>query len=547
MIAITLEKRSCLFLLAAVLIPRYVFRCVQAVFPIRLFLSSIADSLRKVLKKFHNFFICCFRNHATGQLGKVPGSEYERGSVFTVPRILLGGGMPYSNDESFDVAVIRLKDDGSFMKPDELKAAANVITNARQANVNGVVVVVFIHGWHHNAAWDTTTNSGDQHFSEFRRVLMTLTLREAERKNNDKQSITRRVIGVYIGWNGEPAKGLLRHIPLLKNLTFWNRLSTAEKISESMPIQEALREIVYRTKKTENPWNIHTQKSQTGRDSPLIFLGHSMGALILERAFLKVLQNSADDVLLEHDPGQARPVKVTRGDKPVVFPDLLLLVNSAAGSDTAIILIKKLEDLKIKKEVKSGSIKFSSPLVVSMTSPCDVVTRIIWRLGNWQLAIPPWRKTEGHDRSLFTHEFANDRQEVKCVAKRGKNLDDWSFGQAWHCLRFPEPENSNRPAFRIDLPKGFPLDEMNTSKRQHVRYVLRPLAQPGRSNVPESSGKDEYVCPFWIFQIPPDISASHSDLFNYRSSLLILALMQICGEVMSLANTWEEVFQEDEA
>jgi hypothetical protein len=177
-----------------------------------------------------------------------------------------------------------------------------------------------------------------------------------------------------------------------------------------------------------------------------------------------------------------------------------------------------------------------------MTSPCDLATRIIWRLGNW-----PWKKTEGHDSSLFTHEFAKDRQEVKCLPIRGKNLDRRSFGQAWHCLRFPEPSGSTiSPTFRIDLPKRFPLDETNREILQHVRYVLRPLAQTCRSSVQEASGK-EYVCPFWIFQIPPDISASHSDLFNYRSSLLILALMQICGEVMSLANTWDEVFEKEEA
>jgi hypothetical protein len=522
------------------------FAARKRLFPIRPFLTFVAESFKKVfVTKIHNFFVCCFRKYATGQLGKAPGSGYEDASVFTVPR--MGAARAQVDDDSFDIAVIRFKDDGTFESPNaaELKAAANVITDARR-DVNGVVVVVFIHGWHHNAAWDITTNRGDQHFAEFRRVLMTLALREAERVHEDL-SIRRRVIGVYIGWNGEPAKGLLRHIPLLTNLTFWNRLRTAKRISESSPIQDALREIVQRTKRPENAWNPYAKEWRVGRDSPLIFLGHSMGALILERAFLRLLQSSAPDVVLPHHPDQARPVKVTSEGSDVVLPDLLLLVNSAADSRTAKDLIEKLGELKIEKEVKSGSIKFSSPLVVSMTSPCDLVTRIIWRLGNWRLAIPPWRKTEGHDRSLFTHEFANDRQEVKCVAKRGENLDLRSFGQAWHCLRFPEPKNSNRPAFRIDLPKGFPLDEMNTSKRQHVRYVLRPLAQPCRSNGPESSGKDKYVCPFWIFQIPPDISASHSDLFNYRSSLLILALMQICGEVMSLANTWEEVFQKDEA
>jgi hypothetical protein len=46
----------------------------------------------------------------------------------------------------------------------------------------------------------------------------------------------------------------------------------------------------------------------------------------------------------------------------------------------------------------------------------------------------------------------------------------------------------------------------------------------------------------WIFQIPPRISAEHNDVFNNRCSLLTLALMQISGAVMSLAEDWRDSF-----
>src|SRR5262249_34804470 len=45
----------------------------------------------------------------------------------------------------------------------------------------------------------------------------------------------------------------------------------------------------------------------------------------------------------------------------------------------------------------------------------------------------------------------------------------------------------------------------------------------------------------------PNISRSHNDIFNFRSSLLIMALMQISGAVMSLAKGWEEVFEKQTA
>jgi hypothetical protein len=39
----------------------------------------------------------------------------------------------------------------------------------------------------------------------------------------------------------------------------------------------------------------------------------------------------------------------------------------------------------------------------------------------------------------------------------------------------------------------------------------------------------------WLFEVPPELVAEHNDIFNPRSSLLFMALMQISGAVMSLA------------
>ena len=143
-------------------------------------------------------------------------NTYQRlGSVFTVSRgVLPGSGSAVPDDQSFDLAVIQFKDDGSFTDASQLKAATDCIEAARQQYGTGAIVVIFIHGWHHNARWDITTNDGDEHFKEFRRILMTLTLRELERRF-DGEPGWRRVVGVYLSWNGDPENSLLSRIPIL--------------------------------------------------------------------------------------------------------------------------------------------------------------------------------------------------------------------------------------------------------------------------------------------------------------------------------------------
>ena len=105
---------------------------------------------------------------------------------------------------------------------------------------------------------------------------------------------------------------------------------------------------------------------------------------------------------------------------------------------------------------------------------------------------------------------------------------------ASHGLRCPEPISHETPAFRVDLPAPPKLDPApGNPARQHIRYVLNPRL--------ESSGRAR--SPFWVFLLPHAISRGHNDIFNYRSSLLILALMQISGAAVSLATRWSEVFE----
>src|SRR6266481_2614087 len=99
-----------------------------------------------------------------------------------VDKVSVGCTDEKANQQVFNVAVIEFNDHGSCVDEAQLKAATQCISDARTSkNSNGALVLVFIHGWHHNAEWNIKTDSGDSHFHGFREVLKGLTLREAER------------------------------------------------------------------------------------------------------------------------------------------------------------------------------------------------------------------------------------------------------------------------------------------------------------------------------------------------------------------------------
>ena len=170
------------------------------------------------------------------------------------------------NEQSFDVAKIEFQEDGSLAEASQLKTAADTIKAARDADRNGALVVLFIHGWHHNAQWDVTKYAShwdadakdwnadvkdDPHFRQFRRVLMGLSVREAERYLPSGESGGRRVVGIYLGWNGDPTSWFgswLSGTQYSTHLSFYNRYRAAEKVGGGSAIREAIRTIVEITK-----------------------------------------------------------------------------------------------------------------------------------------------------------------------------------------------------------------------------------------------------------------------------------------------------------
>ena len=155
-----------------------------------------------------------------------------------------------------------------------------------------MILVVFVHGWQHDA------RSDDENLSAFR-VLLSETV-DYERTRASAGAAARPVLGVFVGWRGKSAFGLG---DVIADATFWERQAAGQRVAIG-----SVRELFGRLRHYRN-----RQKKNLGNPL-LVIVGHSFGGMIVFSALAQSLIQAA-----------SAPV----GGVTPEFADLVLLVNPA--------------------------------------------------------------------------------------------------------------------------------------------------------------------------------------------------------------------------
>src|SRR6266516_6547295 len=105
------------------------------------------------------------------------------------------------------VAYLEIDEQGAFQDRSQVERALALVGEGRKPKY----VVVFVHGWFHNAGAD------DPNVQRFKCAL------------NNLQSIDdnagEEVVGIYVGWRGESWS-----LPLVRYATFWDRKNTSDEV-----------------------------------------------------------------------------------------------------------------------------------------------------------------------------------------------------------------------------------------------------------------------------------------------------------------------------
>lgn len=228
----------------------------------------------------------------------------------------------------------------------------------------GISLIVFVHGWHHNAS------SEDGNVESFRRLLRSAADIESARNTGY------RVVGVYVGWRGET----IRPFPL-NYTTFWGRKAAATRVAQGSPRELFNRLRNFRCSQNKPKGGADGGAAGSG-DCPLpadvarqrpkvstVLVGHSFGAWILYNALAGSLAESLQQV-------KDREAGESGGGVNLRYADMVVLLNPAFEAS-------RYTPLHRISTAQPWLSRYQPPMLVSVTSSGDQATGSAFPIGRF--------------------------------------------------------------------------------------------------------------------------------------------------------------------
>ncbi len=353
----------------------------------------------------------------------------------------------YQEYPGYDVAFAEFSERGNTFNNQWIE---NVLSRIRShASKQGVIVITFIHGWKHNA------KETDLNLIDFKKSLAAVA-------NRSSALLGRRLVGVYIGWRGASLE-----IPLIKNLTFWDRKAVAEEVG-SGGVSKFLLELD----------KIDQQMPQ----NVLVIAGHSFGGAIVVRAVSEILAERAIS-----RPGD---------DLGMTIGDAVIVLNPAIEANRVLNLVEAA--LGQRYPANQG------PLFISISSDADTATHKSFPIGQTLGLLFNWHQLD-LERSYYF-----DRLSQEHLILKEEHLDTTTVGNfAPYLTHWLTVENGDeKPNLKLQtcaqapdecIPKGL------TTLSGHPTFGPLPKNYP-----------------LYFIKTDKTVMTGHNDIFNpvVRSCIL---------------------------
>jgi hypothetical protein len=202
--------------------------------------------------------------------------------------------------DDYKLGFVEFDDQGWFWDDRQLPAVQEMIRNearAHESQGHGIIVVVFVHGWKHNASHD------DDNVVMLRGVLQQLS--EAEKADATVQKRPPRpIVAVYGGW-----RGLSSAWEPFKELSFWDRKNTAECVGHG-----AMTQMLSSLEDLQLESNRHVPVGAPRTE--LVIVGHSFGGAAVYSALSQIMTERFMEATRLHRPARS-------------VGDLVVLLNPA--------------------------------------------------------------------------------------------------------------------------------------------------------------------------------------------------------------------------
>ena len=320
--------------------------------------------------------------------------------------------------------------------------------------VNRPLLITYVHGWQNNAESDDV--------GRFESLLARLSRAPAIRNAGF------HVVGVYLGWRGK-----LSPVPVLKELSFFNRKATAERIASNFDCYDAIASMSEAARKYHGPHGQYT-----------ILLGHSFGGLIVERSVAHAINAEMHG---HADADRSLPA------------DLVLVVNPASDSILSRQMIAALYSRKTEG---------ARPFFVSITSTRDNATGIAFPVGtNLAAATKVFNKV-----AVPGNNQAPERTEILHTPLRGHN----ELLVNHVTVKLPQTISSHGlPALETNLEHNLAADVFTLDGPNETLELWR-IQHVGSVDVP-----------YWDVKVDPSIIKNHGDLWNERAEAMMAAIFRM--------------------
>ncbi|MDH4187416.1 MAG: hypothetical protein OEV08_10490 [Nitrospira sp.] len=402
--------------------------------------------------------------------------------------------------EKYDALFVEFDDQGwvqgsseekSPTKKDHLSNLYSAIRDLRGDQNTGqrLSILVFVHGWQHNAEPD------DPNVHAFRRMLLSANHLETVAAGKGPKP---RVVGIYVGWRGKSLR-----IPVLNNLTFWERKNTAEKVA-----QGGVRELFLWL-----DWLRDTDRPNNEQYVTVLTIGHSFGGLVTFEAMNSDFVRNG--VRFKSNPLKPEDRFMSR------VGDLVVIANPAFEG-------ARYEELRAVARRFPEVERNQLPVVIVATSEADWATRYAFPIARWFNVIfesSPGEeaeanvKTVGHNSRYITHELSLCKgADCEAMCKKRESgfgpLDEFNAQQEYEYMA----EIARR---------GFDF----TKKKPAQQRLCDGLELKWTSEAyPDHN-------PYWVVRTTGDIMRDHNDIFNEN---MVAFVRQIFSAFVAARNQYNE-------
>jgi hypothetical protein len=423
--------------------------------------------------------------------------------------------------DSFDLYAVEQDDRGVLFQRDQVDVIRERIK--KRADGNGAIIIVYVHGWKHNAT------PCDDNMSCFRTILQKVAQTEKAASANSNPPYPRRVVsGIYVGW-----RGLATCHKIPKQLSFFSRKRVAERIgtAQTRVLLQNLRDL---RNELDDPDN-KLQNPKGGTRTRLVIVGHSLGAGLIQAAAITELQQDlySAKAQVEGEPnGNGKPKPDDRL-RLKGFGDLVVLVNPAFEAQLYDAFPKEVRKLRDDKKLLFPN---DRPVLIIVSSTGDFPTHYLFPVVRFfGLLLQPFKLARGpkywfryivtagnyvgyrtHVASLKKSEETKETKEAKSEAVSKKEREDSPCFRPSHNQglgSYPSGCTCSQNTGDFNINPTLTEHMMEPGRKIELSKVI--LTPTGRFN------RD----PYWVITANRDVVKDHGDIFNPTLTSMIRELV----------------------